>query len=387
MHFKKIIGKVHLWLGLISGLLVFIIAVTGCMYTFQKEIQDWTQTYRFVEAENKPFLLPTQIQMIADKALPGKHIHSVMYEGKTKASQAIYFKYSEEEKYYYKVYINPYNGKVLSIKDAYSGFFHYILEGHFYLWLPHNIGQPVVAYATLVFLIMVLSGLYLWWKRKKNTSGQQFKIKWNARWRRKNYDLHNVLGFYITWIAILFAVTGLVWGFQWFAKGYYGLASGGKTLVSYYDPKSDTTASIHHSSLPAIDRVYLKLLNQYSNWETLEVHIPDNASSSISANVNPDASTYWKTDFRYFDQYTLKELSVNHMYNRFENISAGEKLMRMNYDIHTGAVLGLPGKIIAFFGSLVIASLPITGFLIWFGRKKKEKKQLNTAKYKLIEMT
>ena len=45
----------------------------------------------------------------------------------------------------------------------------------------------------------------------------------------------------------------------------------------------------------------------------------------------------------------------------------------MNYDIHVGAVLGLPGKILAFFASLIAASLPVTGFVIWWGRRKKSK--------------
>ena len=49
MTFKKIIGTLHLWLGLFSGLVVFVVAVTGCIYVFQKEIQDLTQPYRFVE--------------------------------------------------------------------------------------------------------------------------------------------------------------------------------------------------------------------------------------------------------------------------------------------------------------------------------------------------
>lgn len=45
----------------------------------------------------------------------------------------------------------------------------------------------------------------------------------------------------------------------------------------------------------------------------------------------------------------------------------------MNYDIHVGQILGLPGKIIAFLASLICASLPITGFIIWLGRRKKSK--------------
>jgi uncharacterized iron-regulated membrane protein len=78
-------------------------------------------------------------------------------------------------------------------------------------------------------------------------------------------------------------------------------------------------------------------------------------------------------DYRYFDQYSLKELPVDHIWNRFNEASFGDKLMRMNYDIHVGAILGLPGKFFAFFVSLVVASLPVTGFLIWYGRKKKNK--------------
>src|SRR3989337_894753 len=50
-----------------------------------------------------------------------------------------------------------------------------------------------------------------------------------------------------------------------------------------------------------------------------------------------------------------------------------DKIVRMDYDIQVGAVLGLPGKLLAFFASLIAASLPVTGFIIWWGRKKKAK--------------
>ncbi|MBX9850607.1 MAG: PepSY domain-containing protein [Cytophagaceae bacterium] len=371
MTFKKLVGKLHLWLGLSSGLVVFIIAITGCIYAFQEEIQSMTQPYRYVEPQNKNFLPPSRIREIADKQLPGKHIHAVLYQKKNRTAQAIYF--SLEDDYYDIVYINPYHGEVLKVKDAYSDFFSIVLDGHFYLWLPHNIGQPIVASATLIFLVMMLTGLFLWWKRKKGAENQRFKIKWNARWRRKNYDLHNVLGFYITWLAIIFALTGLVWGFEWFAKGIYAATSGGKELIQYYNPSSDTTA-IANSDMPAIDKVWLKMVKEYPTAEAIEVHPPEDAYSSIAANANPDVSTYYKIDYRYFDQYTFKELPVNHMWNRIHKLSGADILMRMNYDIHTGAILGLPGKFLAFFASLIVASLPITGFMIWWGRRKKEKR-------------
>jgi len=46
----------------------------------------------------------------------------------------------------------------------------------------------------------------------------------------------------------------------------------------------------------------------------------------------------------------------------------------MNYDIHVGQILGLTGKIVAFLASLICASLPVTGFVVWLGKKKKKPK-------------
>lgn len=372
MDLKKLIGKLHLWLGISSGLLVFIIAVTGAIYAFQEEIQALTQPYRHVAPLQQRMLLPSRLRSIADSVLPGKHIHAVMYKGRADAAQAIY--YNEAPKYYFTVYLNPYTGTVQQVKDMESGFFPFILDGHFYLWLPEQLGQTVVASGTLIFVFMMFSGAYLWWKRKKGSKGQRFKIKWDAKWRRKNYDLHNVMGIYVLVVALVFAVTGLVWGFEWFSKGYYTLLSGGKKAVDYYDPLSDTTGIKSSQPFTAVDLVWQKMVKEHRDAETIEVHFPEHTSSPIAANANVDAGTYWKTDYRYFDQYTLKELSVTHRYGRHADAAGADVLMKMNYDLHTGAVLGLPGKILACLASLVVASLPVTGITIWWGRKNKKKK-------------
>ncbi|MNE71480.1 hypothetical protein D3C80_1673570 [compost metagenome] len=99
--------------------------------------------------------------------------------------------------------------------------------------------------------------------------------------------------------------------------------------------------------------------------------MPENAKSAIEVAINPDTETYWKADYLYYDQYTLKEMEVQHSYGKLANAGIADKIMRMNYDIHIGAIAGLPGKIMAFLASLVAASLPITGFIIWRGKKKK----------------
>lgn len=371
MQIKKTIGKIHLWLGLSSGLVVFIVAITGCIYAFQAEIQDLIQPYRFVESKEKPFLPPSRIRKIADAKLPGKHIHGVLYQGKENAAQAIYYKYQE---YYDFVYVNPYSGEVLKVKNEYASFFRFILDGHFYLWLPHEIGQPVVASFTLVFVLMLISGLYLWWPRNKKGVRKNFTIRWDARWRRKNYDLHRVLGFYIIAIGLILGLTGLVWGFEWFRDSVHEVAGGEKSLV-YEEPESNAAPSDQQFSdnLHPVDYLWYQMQDKYPHAGSIEMHFPSTEKSPIHVAINPDPGTYWQIDYIYFDQYTFREIEAEHIYSRFEDANAADKLIRMNYDIHTGAILGLPGKILAFLSSLLIASLPITGFLIWIGRNKQHK--------------
>ena len=339
------------------------------MLAFQKEIETVTQPYQYVQAEYKPLLPPGKLQQIALAHLPGKTAHSVSYGSNEKAAQVAFYSSS----YYYIVYINPYSGSVLKVKNMNRDFFRIVIMGHYYLWLPPVIGQPVVASATLIFLIMLISGMILCWPKNKAARRQRFSVKWNAKWKRVNYDQHNVLGFYMTWIAIFIAVTGLVWGFQWFADTVYWTASGGQQLLLYKESYSDKMNMHDISAIPAVDIVWQKIKNENPSAQIIEIHYPANDSAAIEAVANPDAGTYWKSDIRYFDQYTLKEINVDHVYGLFSNASAADKIMRMNYDIHTGAVLGLPGKIMAFFASLIAASLPVSGFLIWRGRKKKNK--------------
>jgi uncharacterized iron-regulated membrane protein len=363
---KKAIGKIHLWLGLTSGLVVFIVSVTGCLYAFQSELQELTQPYRHVERREQPLLPPSELEKIAVKELPGKKLHSALYEKGDRA--AIVSFYDFDPLYYYLVYVDPYDGRVLKVKNMSHDFFYQVLQGHFYLWLPATIGQPVVATSTLVFVIMLITGIVLWWP-KKNKAKQRFTIKWSAKWRRKNYDLHNVLGFYATWIALILALTGLVWGFEWFATSVYQLAGGDKKII--YEEQSSIKLSDNVIENP-LDKVWIKLKSENPNVDILEVHFPTSDTTSLAVTINPDRKTYWKSDYLFFDQYTLEEIPSNQIYGKFSDASVADKLIRLNYDIHTGAILGFPGKLLAFFASLICASLPVTGFYIWYGRKFKK---------------
>src|SRR6218665_1970183 len=134
---RKITGKLHLWLGLASGLIVCFLGITGCILAFEREIEEATQNYRFVASKTIPVLKPSELERIVTKELPGKKLHSISYQP---GHAAVASFYHDEPEYYFLIYLDPYTGKVLKVKDMSGDFFRIVIDGHFYLWLPPAAG-------------------------------------------------------------------------------------------------------------------------------------------------------------------------------------------------------------------------------------------------------
>ncbi len=370
MTFRKITGKLHLWLGLASGIIVFWLGITGCILAFEKEIADATQSYRYVEEPGKAYLPPTILKDSVDRYLNGKETISIEYLGTRNTALAYYY----DDSLYYQVFIDPYTGRVLKVKDMSTDFFRVITMGHYWLWLGQP-GRVIVSSATLIFVVLMISGMILWWPRNKSAARQRFRFRWKptTKWKRKNYDLHNVLGFYMTWVAIFLAISGLIMGFDWFSKSFYFVTSGGRSMPAHVHPLSDSTLAGTTDRRQMVNAVWQELMKQKKADNKVGIVFPHDDADALEGYVNHNLDSYYNADFYHFDQYTGEELPTDGIYaGAFLDAPLSDKIQRMNYDIHVGAILGLPGKVLAFFGSLIAASLPITGFYIWYGRRKKK---------------
>ncbi len=362
MTFKKINAWFHLWFGLASGIVVFVLGITGCVLVFEQEIKGINAPWVYAENTTEGKILPPSVLYKAvAKRLPGREIESVWYYGENRTAQ---FSIHESDS---TVYVNPYTAQVVAIA-AHEDFFHFFEDGHFYLWMPKDIGHQVVGWGTFIFFFLLISGLILWWPKKWNKKGkeQAFKVKWNAKFKRVNYDLHNVFGFYSLIIAILLAFTGLMMSFSWFNNSVYWMAGGENT--PRIEALSDTTANPKSDLLVQIDKAWHKGVFEIAEHNPYEIilHFPEKVSEAIYVCTDMYRGT-WRDV--YLDQHTLKELPASRKRLRDENLSSW--IRRSNYGLHVGAIGGLTTKILFFLASLICASLPVTGFYIWWGKKKK----------------
>jgi uncharacterized iron-regulated membrane protein len=389
--FRRINDWLHLWLGLASGLVVFIVSITGCIYVFQQDIKDALEPWRFVEAQNKPFVPPSQLLDTALVYMPGLTPTGLTYSNKEGAAAVGYMGSENGMVTFTAIFLNPYSGEFLQKQTLGEGgfdFFHFILEGHRALWLPHEIGRPLVGIATLIFLVLLISGLIMWWPKKwsKSNIDKSFKIKWNGKFKRVNYDLHNVVGFYSLLLAFVLGVTGLVWSFTWFADGLYFVTSGGESNPGHHHPHSDVSKAgmFADDTVSMLDKAWYKTLALEPNAQGWYMTpILEDEEDAIELTAYQDFGSWYNRNEYYYDQHTLELYRVQG--DRYAEAKLADQLVMLNYDIHVGIVWGMPGKILAFFISLICASLPITGFLVWWNKKKKPKKKDGQGKHKIVK--
>ena len=372
---RKYSLKLHLWLGLASGIVVFIVCITGCLYVFKDEINEATQPWRFVVPQQLPVLPPSQVAAIADSLAGGATPTAITYG---EAFDAVFVDYFDSEKGMTTVYLNPYNGEVLKTVVKHTDdfdFFRFVLDGHRRLWLPRAIGSPIVGYSVLLFFITLITGLILWCPRNWTWKALRPRLTFRrlTTFSKLNFDLHQVAGVYAALLLIMLCFTGLIFSLSWFSKAVYVVTSGGEELKSYTLPVSDTLQTTCPLVEP-LDRLYYQLRQEEPEATTFYFALPTQADGVIRVSIVHKRGSYYQTDNLFFDRYTLASLQGSGPYaGKYREATAADKFRRMNLEIHDGRICGLPGKMLMFLASLVGASLPVTGFVMWQKKRKARK--------------
>lgn len=353
MPLGSIVRKIHLWVGITCGLIASISGISGAMYVWQPELSaalnpELLRMKNIDSLDDDVFLktaaslMATHSNTISKMFLPYREQQTISIEFKNGITN----------------YYNSQNGQFLGEKSDSIVFFEDLLKFHRTLFIP-SIGKYVTGTSTIVFfLLILLSGINIWYKTYRIKVRNGFKINWKSKRKKFNFDLHKVLGvsFFIPlWII---AFTGAYFTYN----SYY------KKALSVLDKKDfkQTTQTKNYLSFEEI------LFNSDKVYALRAIYYPQKPNENFRLR-------YVESRFITKGLRKTKELTVNTKLEiisltDYMNDATSKRLAAQVYAVHIGEIAGLFGRILVFISGLIPIVLYITGFKIYLSKKRRTRK-------------
>lgn len=385
---RRAFFRLHFYAGLIVAPFVLILALTGAIYLFNTEIEDVAHPHwRFVQQEG-PALAPDVLVNGALAAFPGARPTRIDLPDTPHRTAVVFLK--PEVGKPFRVYVDPMSGQALGSFIYDATLIGWADNMHGSLLLGGN-GDLIVELAACWAIVMILTGLYLWWPRTAEGMLAAFapRLK-NGRIMLR--DLHAVGGMWVSLLLLFLLITGLPWSDNWGGNLNRVMAAAGighppsyrtqidSSVVSSHHgetlaatnpgipwaleaaaaPRSEASHHAHTISVGAAARIFA----DHGLTTAYRLVYPRNGRDVYTAYTYPDQPEGQRTI--HLDQYT--GAVINDV--RFADYGAGAKAVEWGVQLHMGNYFGLPNQIQMLIAALGAAALSITGPLLWLRRRK-----------------
>ena len=389
---KKIFAKIHLWLSLPLGIVLTIVCLSGAVLVFEGEITRalHPELYRVAAPADARPLRPSQLAGRIGAQMPDS-LHLVSLQLSARSDEPCMAAFRETGRR--QLSVDPYTGNVNGWAES-PAFFGTVRKLHRWLLDPppskgeKSVGKAIVGVSTLALVLILVSGLILWIPRSRKALRNRLKVSYSDGRRRFWHDCHVSLGFYATLLLLVMALTGLTWSFGWYRTAAYALFGGPQQTVAAQEKPSrkadsgnrhererrgERTAGREQGKRQAEtearpfayavwDEVLEQLTAHYTAYKTIVLTQTEAQVARQSAMRRIDRATFDPRSGR------LAEIT------RYEETPRQQRLRGWFYAFHTGTWGGIWTKILYFIAALIGASLPLTGYWLWWRRCMNKRK-------------
>lgn len=351
----------HFYAGLFCIPLVITLSVTGAIYLFKPQVETWLDApYQNLQLGGRRAEPREQIAA-ALAALPEAKFHS--YQLPRKADDAVVISaFSAGERFL--VYVNPFNLNVLNIREYDAQFFQLVRTLHGEL-LAGNVGSVLVELAACWAIVLILTGLYLWWPRSSTGLAgvlyPRLKLGGRGFWR----DVHAVVGVWVSLFALFLLITGLPWALVWGSAfkevralteqswpvtGAQEMQSWRASTTNTYDLTTDLIQAAQ--SLAFAPPVELSVSDPETNvWQVASQsqNRPQRATAFISA----QAAEVQKLK-TFADKPTI------------------DRVIGIGVAAHEGQLFGWLNQLLGLLTACGLILLSVSGCILWYKRKPSE---------------
>lgn len=366
----------HFYAGVYVVPFILVLSLTGAIFLFKPQIDRWQE--RDFQGLPVSSAVSANVQLDAAlKAFPGSQFHSYRLPERPGDAAMIHIALADGETMR-DVFVSP-QGKVIGSLDPKMRLPVIVSKIHGEL-LIGRVGSWLVELAACWAIVMILTGLYLWWPRGRGATGvlwPRLTLGRRAFWR----DLHAVTGFWVSGLALALLVSGLPWANVWgdafqalrdemgWVKGARNWNIAGADVHAEHDH-----AAMLRQQAGRIPIIALADMVARARVEGLPFPViikPPGAPERFGAS-NPMA-------------WTIRSESQNRTINRTITIdmASGKVLARsgfsdkhpidrvVSYGIswHEGALFGWVNQLIGLLTASALIIMAVSGFVMWRRRK------------------
>jgi uncharacterized iron-regulated membrane protein len=361
---RKLLFNFHLYFALIVGLFVVTIGVTGAILAFEEDLDRlFNPQFFHVQAAATP-MPAADLFRAAEAAFPGQKINNLRLP--QSATDTVMFRLPGSK----QAFLNPYTGQSLGTRNPNTNL-QTIHTIHQRLMMGKP-GETFVTAVTGVLLLLVISGLYLWWPLKR------VSIKWSASARRIHFDLHNVAGICSAAFLLVLGVTGIVVHFDNDVEKYLHTRWGTKPI-----PRTAPSVVQPGGKRITADKAIESAQAALPGTKALSIGIPGGPKGSYMVALRyPEDLTPGGRSWASVDQFSGQVNSVQSS----RTAPAASRTIIVNRATHTGDIFGYPSKILVSLSSLMLVIQAITGYYLWW-KKLRTKEARETAKRETVDET
>ena len=348
---RSLAQKIHLYLGLTAGLVIMVLCLSAASLVFEQEITRALHPERYTVTGTGP-VVPVKVAIDSAAAATQGNIQSILVSSDpARPWEAVGGPG--------RIYLDPHTGHVLATGPFRLPFFQKAMELHRWL-LADDLGEKITGAATLMFVVLLLAGLVLWWPRTKGALKARINpfavFSKHGGGRRKLHDLHVALGIWCWPLLLFMALTGLPEAYDWGTKALYVFTGSAHATPPPSSGGDSTMATISLDSLMALGRA------TFPDARLWSARAGGRGNNALGVAAIPaDQPSERKSDVAYFDRHTGALLRVDH----WADLPLGARMRRMIEPVHIGAGLGMFSKVLFFLATLLGASFPVTGFLMY----------------------
>ena len=365
---RQVLFWTHLGCGIVAAIGILTMSLTGVLLTYEPQIKDLVAQSSYVPESQQHDRLPVdQLLNLAMELNPQAAAGTIVINSDPGAP--VLFRSGRRG----GMPLNPYSGEQLQPPVPWLDQIFSDIIG-FHRWFNFDaekraVPRAIIGISNLIFLFLILSGLYLWIPQVLNWNMLRTRLllrRGMKPGRARDFAWHHIFGIWSALPLIVLVISGSLFSFRWTGDLVFAAFGTERPVstgsVSQGNPKADNrdaVETVHDTAdFLSLDELFSSVSALETDWREIRITLPQENQPTVSATI--DRGNGGQPQLRSTVILNRRTGDISSI-QTFDALPLNQRIRSTNRFLHTGQYFGLIGQTIA---GLVSA---FTVLMVWTG--------------------